>query len=60
MAFGSGDSVTINMMGQTVLGTYKLDGDNVDVTVGGQTHVLTMDSSGCLEGGINFGKLCKS
>jgi len=58
--FGSGNTVSITMAGQTAQGTYKIDGKQVTVTFEGQQAIFTIDSDGCLDAEGGFGKLCKA
>jgi hypothetical protein len=60
LVFGSGDTVDITMMQQTVRATYKIDGKQVLLIVNGQQQVFTLDDAGCLDGGGVFGKFCKA
>lgn len=61
MAFQSGGTVSVTMMGQTQQGTYKVDGKQVAVTIQGLQQTFTIGSDGCIDaGGGEFGKLCKS
>jgi hypothetical protein len=50
----------VSMMAQTVRGSYKIDGKQVLITVGGQQQVFMIDDDGCLDGGGVFGKFCKA
>jgi len=59
--FGSGDTVDLTAtMGQTLRGTYKVDGKKVVITVGPQSSVFLLDDQGCIDGGDMIGKFCKS
>jgi len=57
--FISESEVQQNSMGLTVQGTYQVQNQQVDITMGGQTLVLTIDSDGCLDAGDLLGKFCK-
>ncbi|HEX4241078.1 MAG TPA: hypothetical protein VHZ53_06695 [Steroidobacteraceae bacterium] len=61
LEFGSGHSVTLDMMQQRIRASYKIDGKQV-VLAGpnGQQLVFDIDKDGCLDGGGLYGKFCKA
>ena len=54
-----GGSVKRLSVAVVVDGTYKTEGSQVVVTIGGQSIVLTVDDHGCLTGGQLIGTYCK-
>jgi hypothetical protein len=60
LVFGSGNSVTLSMMGQNVRVTYTIDGKQLLLNANGQQMVFDIGSDGCLDGGTVYGKFCKS
>jgi len=60
IAFSSDDKVSVTFGGSVVVGTFKVDGDKVDVTVNGDTREFMKDDNGCLEGGPLIGTYCQS
>lgn len=60
LEFVSGDAVNVTFMTQTVQGSYKLDGQQLVITVNGQQQVFTIDGEGCIDGGNMIGKYCKA
>lgn len=59
MTFRSKNEVDLTFMGMTKVGQWKMDGDRVTITIGGETHVLTRDDTGCLDGGGLIGRYCQ-
>jgi hypothetical protein len=59
MTFRSGGEVDLTFMGMTKVGQWKLDGDRVTITIGGETNVLTRGDDGCLDGGGLIGRYCR-
>ena len=59
ITFKSGGRVHITFMGMTSEGTYKVEGDDVTISVNGDTQVLRNDGQGCLIGGGFLGSYCK-
>lgn len=63
--FKGSDQVTLTMIGSEDRhsGTFRRDGDNVILTVAGETRTLRIDSNGCLDGGpgnsLFAGTVCK-
>lgn len=59
--FRSGDKVFVTLIGTTMEGTYKVDGDKVTLIPagGGGNLVLTKQDDGTLDGGLMVGKLKK-
>jgi hypothetical protein len=56
----SGKKVEITAMGTTRAGVYEVEGKKVKITVSGDTVVFTIDDKGCLDGGGQLGKYCKT
>lgn len=56
----SGEKVEITAMGTTKAGTYEVEGKKVKITVSGDTIVFAIDDKGCLDGGRQVGKYCKT
>lgn len=56
----SGEKVEITAMGTTRAGAYEVEGKKVKITVSGDTIVFTIDDKGCLDGGGQLGKYCKT
>jgi predicted small secreted protein len=59
MTFESDGKVELTFMGMTKEGTYVVEDKKVKITNAGETHVLTIDDQGCLDGGGLLGKYCK-
>ena len=57
--FNSDGTVTTTAMGTAVQGPYTDNGQQVMITIGGQTQPFTIDGDGCLDGGADIGKYCK-
>jgi len=51
LEFEGGDKVMATVMGNTVEGTYKVEGDKVTVYINGKNMVLTKAADGALTGG---------
>ncbi len=60
LALKSGKKVEITAMGTTRAGVYEVEGKNVKITVSGDTVVFIIDDKGCLDGGRQLGKYCKT
>ena len=56
--FRSDNKVYVTGLGATKEGTYKIDGDKVSITIGGDNAVFTRATDGTLEGplGMKFKK----
>jgi hypothetical protein len=59
LEFVSGDTVNVTAMGSTTPTPYSVNGQQVVITVGGQSQPFTIDSNGCLDGGADIGVYCK-
>jgi hypothetical protein len=59
LTFRSGGEVDVTFLGMTKRGTYAVDGREVRVMVGGESHVFTIDDEGCLAGGGPLGGYCR-
>jgi hypothetical protein len=59
ITFKSGGIVEITGFGLTRQATYERDGDKIKINIDGETTVLTIDSSGCLDSGGPFGRFCR-
>jgi hypothetical protein len=59
ISFKSGGKVHVTFMGMTKEGSYTIDGDEVTISVNGDTEVLRKDGHGCLVGGGFLGSYCK-
>ena len=59
LEFNSDGTVTTSAMGTTTQAPYTDDGQQVMITIGGQTQPFTIDGDGCLDGGADIGKYCK-
>jgi hypothetical protein len=59
LEFNSDGTVTTTAMGSTAQGPYTVNGQQVMITIGGQTEPFTIDGDGCLDGGTDIGKYCK-
>jgi hypothetical protein len=55
-----GDHVTLTMLEQKFQVDYKIDGKHLLLSLNGQQLVFDILDDGCLDGGGNFGKFCKS
>jgi hypothetical protein len=60
LEFISGDEVNLTMLEQKIRANYKVDGKQLLIIVNGQQEVFDILDDGCLDGGGNFGKFCKS
>jgi hypothetical protein len=58
LVFRSGKEVEITFMGSTGVGSYKIDGKRVLITVNGSTQVFEADGA-CIDGGATAGRYCK-
>jgi hypothetical protein len=58
LTFMSDGTVEVTFMQMTKEGTYAIDGKKVKITLGDDTHVLTLDDRGCLDGGGMLGIYC--
>jgi len=59
LEFSSDGTVATTAMGSTVQSPYTDNGQQVMITIGGQTQPFTIDGDGCLDGGSDIGKYCK-
>ena len=59
LEFNSDGTVTTTAMGAAAQGPYTDNGQQVMITIGGQTQPFTIDGDGCLDGGADIGKYCK-
>jgi len=59
LEFVSGDTVNVTSMGSTMPVPYSVSGQQVVITVGGQSQPFTIDADGCLDGGTDIRKYCK-
>ncbi len=63
----SGETLTLQsdgkmefkVMDMTTVGTYEIHGSQLKLLMAGETHVLAIDSRGCLRGGALLGDFCK-
>jgi hypothetical protein len=63
----SGETLTLQadgkmefkVMNMTTVGTYEIHGSQLKLLMAGETHVLAIDSRGCLRGGALLGDFCK-
>lgn len=58
LTFKPGGKVNVTFMGMTKQGTYLVEGNQVTVTIGADSHVFTLDD-GCLAGGGLLGNYCR-
>ena len=64
----SGETLTLQsdgkmefkVMNMTTVGTYEIHGSQLKLLMAGETHVLAIDSRGCLRGGALLGDFCKA
>lgn len=59
LEFNSDRTLTTTAMGTDVQGPYTDNGQQVMITIGGQTQPFMVDGDGCLDGGTDIGKYCK-
>lgn len=59
LIFRSNHKVEVVFMGSTSEADYVMEADKVKITRAGETQILTLLKSGCLDGGGFIGKYCK-